>query len=171
MNEEQVRSALRALADQDRGLEAPPLVEQRVMQGFRKLHRQKRLKGAVLWSGALAASLVIAALWTMREAPQPAPAPAPIETAELEPPEPTFEQPAPRPRQRREVVTQFFPLTDSALPMDRGQILRVRVPVSTMRAVGLPVHPDHWQERVDADVFVGEEGIARAIRFVGYEQR
>jgi hypothetical protein len=39
-----------------------------------------------------------------------------------------------------------------------------------MYSVGLPVNPDRWQDRVDADVLIGEEGMARAIRFVGYEQ-
>ena len=71
---------------------------------------------------------------------------------------------------RREIVTQFFALTDSTLPLDRSQLLRVRVPASVMYSVGLPVNPDRWTERVDADVVVGEEGMARAIRFVGYEQ-
>jgi hypothetical protein len=73
-------------------------------------------------------------------------------------------------RQPREVVTQFFPLLDVAPPFERGELLRVTVPASTMRTVGLPVNEDHLTDRVYADVLVGQEGLARAIRFVSYEQ-
>ncbi len=76
----------------------------------------------------------------------------------------------PSPRQPREVVTQFFPLLDVAPPFERGELLRVTVPASAMRKVGLPVNEDHLTDRVYADVLVGQEGLARAIRFVSYEQ-
>jgi hypothetical protein len=85
--------------------------------------------------------------------------------------------PAPKPRKAdpvkpepREIVTEFFPLLDVAPPFERGELLRVMVPASTMRKVGLPVNEEHMTDRVYADVLVGEEGLARAIRFVSYEQ-
>jgi hypothetical protein len=71
--------------------------------------------------------------------------------------------------QTREVVTDFFPLLDVAPPFERGELLRVMVPASTMRKVGLPVNEDHLTDRVYADVLVGQEGLARAIRFVSFE--
>jgi len=71
--------------------------------------------------------------------------------------------PAPAPR---EMVTEFFPLMDPAPPIDRGAILRVRVPVSAMQAVGLPVREERLNDLVQADVVVGEEGLPRAIRFI-----
>jgi hypothetical protein len=67
------------------------------------------------------------------------------------------------------VVTEFFPLLDGAPPFERGELLRVTVPASTMRKVGLPVNEDRLSDRVYADVLVGDEGLARAIRFVRYE--
>ena len=67
-------------------------------------------------------------------------------------------------------MTEFFPLLDVAPPFERGQLMRVTVPASTMREVGLPVNEDHLTDRVYADVLVGQEGLARAIRFVSYEQ-
>ena len=73
-------------------------------------------------------------------------------------------------REPREIVTQFFPLLDVAPPFERGELLRVMVPASTMQKVGLPVNEDHLTDRVYADVLVGQEGLARAIRFVSYEQ-
>jgi hypothetical protein len=49
---------------------------------------------------------------------------------------------------------------------DRGQFVRVKVPASSMRNFGLPVSEERAFERVQADVLMGEDGIARAIRFV-----
>nr|AUN37690.1 hypothetical protein [uncultured bacterium] len=71
-------------------------------------------------------------------------------------------------RPPREIVTEFFPLLDVAPPFERGELLRVTVPASTMRKVGLPVNEDRLGDRVYADVLVGQEGLARAIRFVSY---
>ena len=79
-------------------------------------------------------------------------------------------RPAPPQVQAREIVTEFFPLLDAAPPFERGELLRVTVPASTMRKVGLPVNEDRLGDRVYADVLVGQEGLARAIRFVSYEQ-
>ena len=49
---------------------------------------------------------------------------------------------------------------------DRGQVVRVRLPRESMRSFGLPVNQDRIVQTVKADVLVGEDGIARAIRFV-----
>ena len=82
-----------------------------------------------------------------------------------------IEQPLERPVElQRETVTQFFPLLDVAPPFERGELLRVMVPASTMRRVGLPVNENRLADPVYADVLVGQEGLARAIRFVSYEQ-
>ncbi len=70
-----------------------------------------------------------------------------------------------------DVVTGFYPLMDPAPPFERGQILRVNLPASAMRAVGLPVHEDRLSEPVRADVLLGEEGLPRAIRFIGFRVR
>jgi len=66
-------------------------------------------------------------------------------------------------------VTEFFPLIDSAPPFERGQMLRVQLPAAAMRTVGLPVGEDHLADPIQADVLVGEEGMPRAIRFVGFD--
>jgi hypothetical protein len=88
-------------------------------------------------------------------------------TGETKPIQPVIPSVRPQPR---EVVTDFFPLMDVAPPLGRGQILRVTVPASTMRSVGLPVREERLNDRVQADVLVGEEGMARAIRFVSFVQ-
>ena len=70
-----------------------------------------------------------------------------------------------------EVVTDFYPLVNPAPPFERGQLLRVEVPASAMRMVGLPVHAERLSDPVQADVLVGEEGLPRAIRFVKFETK
>ena len=67
-----------------------------------------------------------------------------------------------------EVATDFFPIGYSSAPNlgDGGQLVRVELPRSAMLSMGLPVNMDRYGERVKADVFVGDDGLARAIRFV-----
>jgi hypothetical protein len=67
-----------------------------------------------------------------------------------------------------EETTEFIPTiqgSDSA-PLSSGQVVRVMVPKSAMSYFGLPVNVDRANERVAADVLLGEDGLARAIRFV-----
>lgn len=107
--------------------------------------------------------------------------PAPTTTAPSEPGEkPGTETAAiPRPKhsvnvarrhrdQPREVVTDFFPLTYAAdsSSLEGGHLVRVRVPRSALLSMGLPANLDRAGEPVEADVFIGDDGLARAIRFI-----
>ena len=67
-----------------------------------------------------------------------------------------------------EIATDFFSVGDtSALSLaDGGQLVRVELPRSALMRFGLPVSTDRASEKVKADVLVGADGIARAIRFV-----
>jgi hypothetical protein len=68
----------------------------------------------------------------------------------------------------REIATDFMPLgyLNPATLQDGGQIIRVEVPRSTLVNFGLPVNMDRYNEKVKADVLLGVDGMARAIRFV-----
>ncbi len=181
MSEDYVVAALRALAEQDRDREAPEEIETRLLAEFRRRRARKRLKTVALASLAIAAGITLFFVAGSHERPKPvAPAPVPKQLV-AEVPAPTEIAAAPVPKQvrpvrrlpieqPRETVTQFFPLLDVAPPFERGELLRVMVPASTMRKVGLPVNEDRLSDRVYADVLVGQEGLARAIRFVSYEQ-
>jgi hypothetical protein len=70
----------------------------------------------------------------------------------------------------RELATDFFPLTGIALPFEHGEVVRVTVPAATMLTVGLPVPEERMADPIQADVLIGEEGLARAIRFVRLQQ-
>jgi hypothetical protein len=49
---------------------------------------------------------------------------------------------------------------------DHGQVVRVRLPRTSVGNFGLPVNEERLAERIPADVLLGQDGIPRAIRFV-----
>ena len=182
-SEEFVAAALRALAEQDAGRDAPEEVENRLLQAFRRKQTQRRWRNGLTWSLAAAAAVAVLLVAMRGRRPEMRPtdyappqfvatAPAPVEIADLPALAPVRKA---RPIERqlkiqpREIVTEFFPLMDVAPPFERGELLRVTVPMSTMRKVGLPVNENRLADRVYADVLVGNEGLARAIRFVSYQ--
>jgi hypothetical protein len=67
-----------------------------------------------------------------------------------------------------EIATDFLPLsyTNPMNLQDGGQVMRVELPRSALAGFGLPVNIERVNERVKADVLVGPDGQARAIRFV-----
>jgi len=68
----------------------------------------------------------------------------------------------------REIATDFIPLSYMNLVslQDGGQIVRVELPRSALVNFGLPVNMDRYNEKVKADVLLGVDGMAHAIRFV-----
>jgi len=68
----------------------------------------------------------------------------------------------------REVATPFFdlPFSDAALPLDQATVIRVELPRSALELTGLPVDEDRRNQRIRADLVLGADGLARAIRFL-----
>jgi len=68
-----------------------------------------------------------------------------------------------------EITTDFLPVTYGSMAnLDAGgQIVRVELPRTTMANFGLPVNMERSDERIKADVLLGVDGLAHAIRFVG----
>jgi hypothetical protein len=58
-----------------------------------------------------------------------------------------------------------LPAADRLPGFDSGMIVRVAIPTASLPAFGLPITPDAVRT-VDADVLVGQDGQARAIRLV-----
>lgn len=67
-----------------------------------------------------------------------------------------------------EVTTDFVPIgyVNSASLQDGGSVVRVELPRSTIVSMGFALNMDRYGERVKADVLMGADGLARAIRFV-----
>ena len=68
----------------------------------------------------------------------------------------------------REFVTRFFPIMQGSelIPLESGQIVRVRMPRSNLATLGIPFNQERASETIRADVLVSNDGLARAIRLV-----
>jgi hypothetical protein len=76
-------------------------------------------------------------------------------------------RPKPKPVDKeREVVTEFIPVVYDPEPVELGRMVRVRLPRSALAAFGLPMNEQRAEEAIQADVVLGEDGLARAVRFV-----
>jgi hypothetical protein len=67
-----------------------------------------------------------------------------------------------------EIATDFMPLTydGGAMAMESGHVVRVELPRSALLSMGLPMNQERAGELIKADVLMGDDGVARAIRFV-----
>ena len=67
-----------------------------------------------------------------------------------------------------EVTTDFIPLMqgERLTQGEGGHLVRVELPRSALERFGLPINAERTGGRVKADVLLGEDGLARAIRFV-----
>ena len=187
---------LREYSDDLKAASPPADLEARLMAAFEQRPPVKRPRHSMGWAigaaAAAAAAVVIASLswWASpKQAPivevartkavAPVQAPAPVAVA-AEAPKPAVAvasaaRPARRstlrnsPRVPRELVSEFVPLAENEfLPAPRqAQVLRVSVPRATLASLGFPVMEEAGQgDRVTADVLMGEDGMARAVRFV-----
>jgi hypothetical protein len=67
-----------------------------------------------------------------------------------------------------EITTDFFSLVEGGrlAQIEGGQIVRVELPRSALISFGLPMNMERAEERITADVVIGNDGLAHAIRFV-----
>jgi hypothetical protein len=70
--------------------------------------------------------------------------------------------------QAPEIATDFFeiPYVEPLRPDQRGDVFRIQMPRANMAVFGLPLSGGRLDARVTADVLMGEDGVARAIRFI-----
>jgi len=176
----EVTRALRALAHRMRDQEAPAHVEAAVLASFRK-HHARRGKALYWWAGASAAAGLIAAMWAVPRSsgpletlPGPKLAHASAPVISMPPMVRASGNPTRTPvrRARRavppaEVASDFFPLAPGMLAdfEESASLVRVRLPRSAMRRFGFPLGNDS-PEYVQADIVLGHDGTARAVRFV-----
>ena len=130
--------------------DAPEKIEAVLRWEFRA-HRQRGLRRQISFALIAASILLMMTAALLRVAPKPAPAAART--------------------QRLERATPFLPMAGRELlaPMEYGHVIRVRLPRSTMASFGLPVNEARAGEMVSADVLLGEDGLARAVRFIQME--
>ena len=153
-HDSKLSAALRALAKDDAKLSASPDVEKRLLSELRAISRARRRR---TWLGvsSVAAALVLAiALYAWR-------------IGNRQPTE-TVQTPSAPEAAIAEVATEFLPLPYYQVPMNTGSTVRIKVPSTALVSFGIA--PIEFREGLDgtvlADVLVGEDGLARAVRFV-----
>ena len=179
---------LRSLKEAMQNASAPERVEAALVAAFREHAPVAPRPRPLVWprwvlaAGVAAALLlaVTAGLFRYQAVPPPqdvsvatAPAPAmplPAAAPKLAPVQPkraVRRVPLP-PARPAEIATDFIPVAHPATwqPGASGQILRVRLPRTSLASFGLPVNTDLAAEPVRADVIVTQDGVVRAIRFV-----
>ncbi len=157
MNENELMDGLRELRGGE-PREAPRHVEERLLAEFRK--RSGRRQSA-WWQagviGAIAAGIA-ALVWLAGVTANR----APHTVAELRPEAAVLESVA------EEDTSDFYPLPAAeALPaVETAMVVRVELPMSSLRLMGYPVNEEPSGEPVQADVLLGQDGLARGVRVV-----
>ena len=159
-SEREVAAALRILATSSQSLDAPARVERVLLAAYRRGARaQSAARSGALWPAwGIAAALAVLAVAAALQPRAPAPvalhnaaASQVVESADT-----------------GEVATQYFALeqdTDLSA-LEGAPVVRMKLPRTALTAFGLPMNPERAEEPVQADVVLGPDGFARAVRFV-----
>jgi hypothetical protein len=161
---------LRGLAA-DGPREAPGWIEERLVG---ELRRQSRVHRRNRWLGVGAATIaaVLAITLWVRTAPGvPAPPMARVAGPAAPAPKAASLPPAYDPGAEvamNEAAINFYPLPDAddLPPLESATIVRVQLPLASLRLMGLPVSDDRAAESIQADMLLGQDGLARGVRFV-----
>ena len=144
---------MRALAEDDAKLRSSPDVEKRLLSELRAYSRTRRRRTWLGVSSVAAALLLGMALYVWRIGNRQ--------------PSDTVQSPSAPEAAITEVATEFLPLPYYHVPMNTGSTVRIQVPATALVSFGLA--PNGFREgdgTVQADVLVGDDGLARAVRFV-----
>lgn len=155
--ERALTAALRAVAEDDAPLRASAAVEARLLAEVRAIGRARRRRRLAMLAAAAvllaAASVPVYRIATGRATAVTTPTDTERSGA----------------GSRAEVTTAFLPLAYSSVPVTDGQLVRLEVPRTALASFGLAdmdAIDSRTPETVLADVLVGEDGLARAVRFV-----
>jgi hypothetical protein len=143
--------ALRQLADDESAFGASVWVEAALREQVRTLRRSTPIT-TLTYLSAAAAVVLFVLVW------RAVPSQPPHRIATVEPAAPD--------------TLGFLPLAYAHVPAASGHIVRMEVPATVLTSFGLE-SADPELKTVTADVFVGDDGLARAVRFpsLSEEQR
>jgi hypothetical protein len=139
-------TALRAMAEDEAHIGASAGIEARLLAEVRTIAAARRRRMAI--ATFTAAAVLLLALWIGSQRFLPSRSSNP---------------------RVAEVTTDFMPLAYSGVPSTNLQVVRLAVPRTALASFGLtPPEPldRMFTETVLADVLVGDDGLARAVRFV-----
>lgn len=133
--------ALRDVARDGLDVGASPSVERRLRAEVRAIARARRVSALKVCAAAAVLAIAVAVpAWRVAQ----------------NEPMPTTPQ--------AEITTEFMPLRYSTVPLSNGHVVRMEVPDTALASFGFAPMPSG--QPVLADVLVGEDGLARAVRFV-----
>lgn len=166
--EAELAGGMRALASETARLGAPPRVEARLLAEFRAQNGTPVSAGSrrrwilpVTWAAALAATVAAGFFLVRQHTPEADTNPPArhVELAVMEGASLTLDA---------AMEEGYLPLpgAQQLAPSDDLSVVHVELPRSAMMQVGIDVSPDRADETVLADVMVGSDGLARAVRFV-----
>ena len=147
-------SAMKSVADEDAKSGASAEVRARLLAEVRSIARARQRRAVLVLAAALVVGLAAGVeMWRITCCTD---IPASRTTAAVTPVE------------RTEVATEFFPLISGVSTSTPMHIVRIEVPRQALASFGLITRElDHSSSgSVLADVMVGDDGLARAVRFV-----
>jgi hypothetical protein len=143
--------AMNRLAQELAETDAPPEIESTVLAEFDRVaqmqaRRRRRGRYWIAAAGAIAAST--AGLWMIVKNVQHKPAPPPSVQTEAEQP--------------------FVPIPYvlPPAPYERVEVVRMKLPVAALIAAGFQMQTADLGAQAEADVIVGQDGRARAVRLI-----
>jgi hypothetical protein len=146
---------LRALAA-DGPCGAPGHVEERLRMEFQRHHRRRKL---LLWTPVLTAAAAAGMAlfiwshgWSYGAKPVPSPLAVVARTV--------------APVEEEADAASFYPLPEAeALPaLENAMVVRIQLPVSSLQLMGVPVSEESAGASVQAELLLGQDGLARAVR-------
>lgn len=195
VEERSLSIGLRELAAASASAEAPRPIEASLLEALdrqkRPVRSPRRLGGWALAAAAVA--LMVAVLLGVRQRRTPAPKAALEQPpSSVAPPRRAAEAPqhagmasaaatrhreaSPRTAARAPMATVaaddlasiFVPLPGAGYPSESGnvEVVRVSLPLSALADLGLPVDQDAGETTIEAQVLIGDDGTAQAIRFL-----
>lgn len=182
--------AARSVAAQGRGAGLPAGLEGELLAEFEAVRRvSHRPRYFWLAAGAFAMAAVLMGMVVLLRAPGRQVVSAPQAAASAAPPASIDEVPVPAPLGLRPVTVpprpirpvraapirsvepeeeafMSIPYTMPLAPEERANVVRMDLPVAALIAAGLPMRVRDMSASASADVLVGEDGRARAVRLV-----
>jgi hypothetical protein len=178
-----IEDVLKAVREHDAELKAPDYLETRLRAAFREQHSLRPRRVFAWWrAGAAACAMAVFALlmWRVASLPEvaapvrpvvakvaPEPAqPKPVMTAAA----PPVERSRPKRAKAEPTTVEFtaLPYAPPLMPYEQGQVIRVRLPRQSLRDFGVSLRADRPMDRIPAEILMGEDGVARGIRFASY---
>ncbi len=150
------------------------LLREYVGSRLRPRRRAFARRGAWIATGALAASLAVA--WFVKPARKQTPvvaarteAPDQVAVIATQTPKPKIQ----KHRHRPDADPPFLPIpyTQPLGPGERAEVVRMEMPVAALIAAGFAVTTSDAGAEASADVIIGEDGRARAVRLISISER